>query len=134
MSKLERTLILGVALAAMNLAGMTAIAQTHTNDDPASTRHRVLGQLELLTGDDAAASQEQPGIADDSRRPPTEAPVDESWSHPGNVRARPAEPSGQPGWPVLGLGVLIAALALPAVLATTIVKRTRGRVRVRQTA
>ena len=134
MSKLARTLILGVALAAMNLAGTTAIAQAHTSDDPASTRHRALGQREFLTGDDTAAAQDQPVIADDTRRPPTEAPVDESWSHPGNVRARPAKPSGQPGWLVLGLGVLAAALALPAVLAATIGKRTRGRVRVRQTA
>jgi hypothetical protein len=151
MSTLARTLRLGVALAAMNLAGTTAIAQAHTNDDPTSTRHRALGQLELTAEDAAAAqeqptdavarfrrggraSQDQPGIAGDSRRPPTEAPVEESWSHPGNVRARPAEPSGQPGWVALGLGVLAAALALPAVLAATIAKRTRGRVRVRQTA
>jgi hypothetical protein len=134
MSKLTRNLIFGVALAAMNLAATTAIAQAHTSDDPASTRHRALGQLEFLTGDDTAAAQDQPGIADDTRRPPTEAPVDESWSHPGNVRARPAQPSGQPGWVALGLGVLAAALALPAVLAATIVKQTRGRVRVRQTA
>jgi hypothetical protein len=151
MSKLARTLILGVALAAMNLAGTTVIAQAHTSDDPANTRHRVLGQLEL-TAEDAAtsqepptdavarfrrgerASQDQPGIADDNRRPPTEAQVGESWRHPGNVRARPAQPSGQPGRVVLGLGVLAAALVLPAVLAATIVKQTRGRVRVRQTA
>jgi hypothetical protein len=61
MSKRARTLILGVALAAMNLAGTTAIAQAHTDDDPASTRHRALGQLEL-PAEDAAAAQEQPGI------------------------------------------------------------------------
>jgi hypothetical protein len=59
MSKLTRTLILAATVAAMNLAGMTAIAHAHTSDDPASTRHRVLGQLELLTGDDAATSQQQ---------------------------------------------------------------------------
>ena len=152
MSKRARTLILGVALAAINLAGTTAIAQAHTNDAPASTRHRVLGQLALLTGDDAAASQQQPTnavarfrrgerpsqdqlvIADDSRRPPTEAQVGESWRHPGNVRARPAEPSGQPGWLVLGLGVLAVVLALSGGLAAMILRRTRGRVRVRQVA
>ena len=32
MSKLARTLILGAALAAMNLAGMTAVAQAQPND------------------------------------------------------------------------------------------------------
>jgi hypothetical protein len=150
MSKLTRTLILGVALAAMNLAGTTAIAQAHTSDEPASTRHRRLGQLELTAEDAAAAqeqptnavarfqrgeraSQEQPTIAD-TRRPPTEAQVDKSWRHPGNVRARPAEPSGQPGWPVLGLGVLAAALALTGGLAVTTTRRARRRVRVRQAA
>jgi hypothetical protein len=134
MSKLTRTLILGVTLAAMNLAGTTAIAQAHTSDELASTRHRVLGQLELRTGDDTAATQEQPGIADDLRRPPTEAQVGESWRHPGNVRARPAEPSGQPGWLVLGLGVLAAALALAGGLAVTTSRRARRRVRVGQAA
>ena len=133
MSKRARTLILGVALAAMHLAATTAIAQAHTSDDPASTRHRALGQLEL-TAENAVAAQEQPGIADDTRRPPTEAQVDKSWRHPGNVRARPAEPSGQPGWPVLGLGVLAAALALAGGLAVTTTRRARRRVRVRQAA
>jgi hypothetical protein len=152
MSKLTRTLILGVALAAMNLACATAIAQAHTSDEPASTRHRALGQLELLTAQDAVASkeqstdavarfrrgerasQEQPGIADDGRRPPTEAQVGESWRHPGNVRARPAESSGQPGWLVPGLGVLAAALALAGGLAVTTTRRTRRRVRAGQAA
>ena len=34
MSKLARALVLGAMLAAMNLAGMTAIAQAQPNDDP----------------------------------------------------------------------------------------------------
>ena len=131
MSKLARTLILGVALAAMNLAATTAIAQAPTNDDPTSTRHHALGQLEPTA---EAAAQEQPGITDDSRRPPTEAQVGESWRHPGNVRVRPAEPSGQPGWLVLGLGVLAAALALAGGLAVTTTRRARRRVRVGQAA
>jgi hypothetical protein len=147
MSKRARTLILGVALAAMNLAGATAIAQAHTSDELASKRHRALGQLEVLTAQDAAtsqeqsadavarfrrgerASQDQPVIADDSRRPPTEAQVGESWRHPGNVRARSAEPGGRPGWLVLGLGVLAAALALAGGLAVTTTRRARRRVR-----
>ena len=134
MSKFARTLILGVALAAMNLAGTTAIAHAHTSDDPASKRHRVLGQLGLLTAQDTVASQEQPTMADDTRRPPTEGQVGESWHHRVNIPVRPAEPSGQPGWLVLGLGVLAAALALSGGLAAMILRRTRGRVRVRQVA
>jgi hypothetical protein len=53
MSKLTRTLILGAALAAMNLAGMTAVAQAQTSDAP-------------------AGNQEAP-------RPPTERQVGESY-------------------------------------------------------
>ena len=99
MSKLARTHILGVALAAMNLAATTAIAQAPTNDDPTSTRHGALGQLEP-TAEAAAAAQDQPGITDDTRRPPTEAQVGESWRHPGNVRrGRPSRAGSSPaGW------------------------------------
>ena len=37
MSKLARTLILAATVAALNLAGMTAIAHAHTSDDPGGT-------------------------------------------------------------------------------------------------
>jgi hypothetical protein len=172
MSKRTRALVLGATLAAMNLAGTTAVAQTHTNEDPASNRHRALGQLKLLAAADHVvasqeqptdavarfrrgerASQEQPTTAEaveafrrgerasqeqpttaDARRPPTEAQVGESWRHPASVPVRPAEPSGQPGWLVLGLGVLAAALALSAGLAVTTTRRARHRVRAGQAA
>ena len=71
------------------------------------------------------ASQQQPTTAD-TLRPSTETQVGESWRHPGNVRARSAEPSGRPGWLVAGLGVLAGGLAV----ATT--RRARRRVRVGQ--
>jgi hypothetical protein len=59
MSRLTRALVIGVALAAMNLAGATAVAQAHANDDP-SNRHRALGRLEFLAAaHHAVASQEQ---------------------------------------------------------------------------
>ena len=171
MSKLARTLILGVALAAMNLAGTTAIAQTHTNDDPASNRHRALGQLKLLAAEDPVASQEQPTDAvvrfrrgerasqeqpttgeaveafrrgerasqdqpttADTRRPPTEAQVGESWRHPATVPVRPAEPSGQPDWLVPAIGVLAAVLTLVAGLVVMAARRAGRRVRAGQTA
>jgi hypothetical protein len=105
MSKRARTLILGVALAAMNLAGTTAIAQAHTSD-PTSTRHRALGQLKMIV-QDAVAAQEQP--ADTIAR-------------------------FRRGWLVLGLGVLAVVLALSGGLAGMVLRRTRGRVRVRQVA
>jgi hypothetical protein len=50
MSKLARALVLGPMLAAMNLAGMTAVAQAQANDE-----------------------------GKDARRPPTERQVGESW-------------------------------------------------------
>ena len=51
MSKLARPLMLVAMLAAMNLAAMTAVAQAHTSNDSASTRHRALGRVEFLATD-----------------------------------------------------------------------------------
>jgi hypothetical protein len=152
MSKLARALIIGAMLAAMNLAGMTAVAQAHTSDDPASQRHRALGQVEFLaTADHAVASQQQPTDAleqfrrgerasqdqptiADTRRPPTEAQVGESWRHPGNVPVRPPEPSGQPDWLVPAIGVLAAVLTLVAGLVVMAARRAGRRVRAGQAA
>jgi hypothetical protein len=53
MSKLARALVLGAMRAAMNLAGMTAVAQA--NDEPTRTQ--------------------------DARQPPTERQVGESYRH-----------------------------------------------------
>ena len=55
MSKLARVLTLAATLAAINLVGMTAVAQAHTGEDPTSTRHRALGQVEVL----ATAAQQR---------------------------------------------------------------------------
>jgi hypothetical protein len=176
MSNHRRALVLTAMVAAMNLAGLTAIAHAQANDQPTTNhtarrpptqaqvgepyRHdpdalaaqgqsadiverfrqsKRASQEQPTTAGTVAqfrrgerASQEQPAIADTSRRPPTEAQVDESWRYPGNVRARSAEPSRRPGWLVPGLGALAAALVLaggPAVITT---RRVRRRVRVGQ--
>jgi hypothetical protein len=132
MSKLARALVLGAMLAAMNLAGMTAVAQAQANDE-----------------------------GKDARRPPTEGQVGEAWrkrpvtssqqtaadaalrrqlarerfSTPSGTPAQaPAptqadEPSGQPGWLVPSLGVLAAALAVSGGLAVMAAKRASRRVR-----
>jgi hypothetical protein len=159
MSKLARTLILGATLAAMNLAGMTAIAQAQTSDDPASKRHHGLGQLELLAADDhAVASREQPtdavqrfrrGERASQEQPTSDAATraalaqEQSYSFyssrwtPANkapTPVRPAEPSGQPDWLVPAIGVLAAALALSGGLAVTTTRRARRRVRAGQAA
>jgi hypothetical protein len=132
MSKLTRTLIIGATLAAMNLAGLTAVAQA--NDDPDGK---------------------------DARRPPTERQVGETWRH-GQVAsaeqtaadaalqrqlarehhsipsATPAqapapvapEPSGPPGWLLASLAVLAAALALAGGLAVLAARRAGRRARI----
>ena len=135
MSKRARALVLGAMLAAMNLAGMTAVAQAQVNDEPTRTQ--------------------------DARQPPTERQVGESYRHrqvasqqqtaadavlrwllarerssiptgtPTRVTAPvPAEPSGQPGWLVASLGVLAAALTLSGGLAVLAAKRAGHRARV----
>jgi hypothetical protein len=132
MSKLARTLVLGAMLAAMNLAGMTAVAQAQANDE-----------------------------GKDARRPPTERQVGESWHQPqvasqeqtaadaalrrqlarerfsisnGTPAQMPAptqapDPSGQPSWLVPLLAVLAAALAVSGGLAVMAAKRASRRVR-----
>ena len=133
MSKGARALILAAMVAAMNLAGMTAVAHAQANDDSPSKRHRALGQLEVPAAEDAVASQEQPTDADDARRPPTEGKVGESWHPRAKAPVRPVEPSGQPGWLIPAIGVLVA-LVLCGGLAVTTTRRARRRVRADQAA
>jgi hypothetical protein len=65
MSKLTRALVVGAMVAAMNLVGMTAIAQAQTTDEPASNQ--------------------------DARRPPTEGQVGESYRYYHNAPAAQAQ-------------------------------------------
>jgi hypothetical protein len=116
MSKRARALVFGAMLAAMNLAGMTAVAQAQPPD--AVERFRR-GER---------ASQAQPTIADDTRRPPTEAQVGESWRQPVNVPVPPAEPSGHPVSLVAWLGVLAAVLALAGGLVVLVARRAGRKV------
>jgi hypothetical protein len=136
MSNRTRALIVGATLAAMNLAGMTAVAQAQATNE-----------------------------AKDARRPPTERQVGEPWRHgqaatpeqtaadaalqrqlarerfsipnatPAQVPAPvPDEPSGTPGWLLTSLGVLAAALALAGGLAVLAAKRAGRRARIRSAA
>jgi hypothetical protein len=69
MSKLTRAVVLVAMLAVMHLAGLVAVAQAHTGNDPASTRHRALGRVEFrATADHGVASQEQPSADATVRR------------------------------------------------------------------
>jgi hypothetical protein len=134
MSKLVRALILGVTLAAMNLAGLTAVAHAQANHDPDGK---------------------------DARQPPTERQVGESWRHrqtaspeqtaadaalqrqlarerfsiPSQTPARPTapappEPSGQPSWLVASLGGFAAGVVLAGGLAVLVARRAGRSARV----
>ena len=104
MSKLVRALVLGTTLAAMNLAGLTAVASAQYTHEPTSNQ--------------------------DARQPPTERQVGEAWRHPTSAPVPPAEPGGQPGWLVASLGVLAAGLVLAGGLAVLAARRAGRRARV----
>jgi hypothetical protein len=122
MSNRTRSLILGVTLAAMNLAGLTAIAQAQPPDTVEQFRR------------DEQASQEQTAADAALRR----VLARERFSIPNGTPAQaPApthadEPNGQPGWLLASLGGLAAVLALIAGLVVLTAKRASRRVRVGQ--
>jgi hypothetical protein len=137
MSKLARALALVAMMAAMNLAGMTAVAHAYPLD-PAGQRHRALGQLRFLAADHAVASREQSTgdatarrlLARERSSIPDPAPANAQVASP--VRA--AEPGGQPGWLTPALSVLAAVLALAAGVAVLAARRANRAHRAGQTA
>jgi hypothetical protein len=78
------------------------------------------GHHAYATPPDQAGHAEQ--SADTAIQPPARAPAP----------ARPAQPTGQPGWLVVSLGVLAAVLALVAGLALVAARRATRRARVGQ--
>jgi hypothetical protein len=127
MSKLARTLVLGAMLAAMNLAGMTAVAQAQANDARRPPTERQVGESWRQP---QVASQEQTAADAALRRQLARERFSIPSGTPAQVAApEPAEPSGQPGWLVPLLAVLAAALAVSGGLAVTAAKRASRRVR-----
>jgi hypothetical protein len=127
MSKLTRTLILGAALTAMNLAGLTAVAQANNDGKDArrppterqvgeSWRHHQVASPEQTAAD--AALQRQ--LARERHSIPSGTPA----QAPAPV---PPEPSGPPGWLLASLAVLAAALALAGGLAVLAARRANRR-------
>ena len=125
MSKLTRTLIIGATLAAMHLAGMTAVAQAQANDDPVrqppterqvgeSWRHRQPASKEQTAADTTLGrvlARERFSIPD---------------TPPGQVPApAPTQPNRQPSWLLTSLGVL--AVVMLVVGATVLVVRRTSR-------
>jgi hypothetical protein len=141
MSKLTRALILGATLAAMNLAGMTAVAQPNDGDTPTqrevSENWNTYNQSTRVPPAELTAQRELPDRwsyynqatrlspaklkawsqakdrVDTPTAPPAQAPAP----------ARPAEPSGEPGWLVVSLGILATAMAVVAGLAVLVARR-----------
>jgi type II secretory pathway pseudopilin PulG len=132
MSKRTRVLVLGAALAAMNLAGMTAVAHAQaTNEGKDARRPPTQGQVGEAWHQPPVKA-DAPAVAGDTRRPPTESQVGEPWRHQTSVPGRPAEPGGQLGWRIASLGFLAAALALVGGLAVLAATRPSRRPRVGQ--
>jgi len=133
MSKLARALVLGVTLAAMNLAGLTAVASAQSSDEPTTSQDARRPPTQGQVGESWHQRQdtaEQPNIASDARRPPTESQVGESWRHQTDVPAQPVEPGGLPSWVMASLGLLAAVLALAGGLAVLAARRAGRRARV----
>jgi hypothetical protein len=155
MSKLARALILAATLAALNLAGLTAVAQAN-DEDPTSQQELAenwndyqqatrVPPAELNARRQADATQRQ--LSENwtyyyhaTRMSPAELKAwmqakdraDTSTGTPAQVPApvRPPEPAGQPGWLVVSLGGLAAALAVVAGLALVAARRANRRARV----
>jgi hypothetical protein len=156
MSKRTRALVLGVTLAAMNLAGLTAVAQPNDQDP---TRQQELADnwndyhqatrvppAELQAGMQADAAQRALSerwsyYSQATRMSPAELKAwmqakdrpDSPTQPPTQVPAapvQPTEPNGQPIWLVVSLGGLAAALALVAGLALLAARRANRRAQV----
>jgi hypothetical protein len=148
MSKLARALALAAMLAAMNLAGMTAVAHAHPVDPATDLRataqqqstgdaalRRVLARERFSIPDVAPAQQQSTGDAALRR-----VLARERFSIPDVAPAqvaspmRPAEPGGQPSWLTPALSVLAAVLALVAGVAVVAARRAHRSQRAGQTA
>ena len=132
MSKLARTLVLGAMLAAMNLAGMTAVAQAQANNEGRDARRPPTeGQVGETWRKRPVTSSQQTAADAALRRQLARERFSIPSGSPAQVPAptQSPEPSGQPGWLVPSLAVLAAALAVSGGLAVMAAKRASRRVR-----
>jgi hypothetical protein len=115
MFKLARALILAATLAALNLAGMTAVA--HAQDTPSQQE-----LAERWNTDYYQATQMSPA------RHEAWLQAHKAWLQATQVP--PTEPNGQPTWLVVSLVGLAAVMTLVAVLALLAAKRANRRAQV----
>ena len=143
MSKLRRTLVVAATLAAMNLAGMTAVAQP---DDGVSENWNSYNQSTRVPPAELKAQRELSDRWTHYNQATRMSPAElEAWTQaddrpdtptapPAEVPApaRSAEPSGEPGWLVVSLGILAAAMAAVAGLALLTARRATRTARLGQ--
>jgi hypothetical protein len=131
MSKLARALVLGAMLAAMNLAGMTAVAQAEANDEGKDARRPpTQGQVGETWRKRPVTSQQQAAADTAHRRQTAQEQSYNPRTTPAQVPAPvPDEPSRPTGWLLASLSVLAAALALSGGLAVMAARRANRRVR-----
>ena len=131
MSKLARALVLGAMLVAMNLAGMTAVAQAQANDEGKDARRPpTQGQVGETWRKRPVTSQQQAAADTAHRRQTAQEQSYNPRTTPAQVPAPvPDEPSRPTGWLLASLSVLAAALALSGGLAVMAAKRASRRVR-----
>jgi hypothetical protein len=158
MSKLTSTLIIGATLAAMHLAGMTAITHAQANDQDTPSQQELAEQwntdyyqaTHMSPAQHKAwlqANAAQQELSDrrayyshTTQMSPAElkawmqardragTPTEKTVQVPAPVQ--PDQPSGQPLWLVVTLGVLAAALAIVAGLALLAARRASRRAQV----
>ena len=157
MSKLARAFILAATVAALNLAGMTAIAHAQANDQDTPSQQELadnwnyynqathIPPAELKARMQAEATQRELSdrrayYSHATQMSPAElktwvqardragTPTEKTDQVPAPVR--PFEPSGQPLWLVVALGGLAAVLAIVAGLALLAARRANRRAQV----
>jgi hypothetical protein len=154
MSKLTRTLILAATVAALNLAGMTAIAHAQDttsqqelaerwNTDYYQATHMSPAQHKAWLQANAAqrelsdrwtyyshATQMSPAELKAWVQARDRAGTPTAKTHQVPAPVRPDQPSGQPLWLVVTLGALAAVLAIVAGLALLAARRANRRAQV----
>ena len=133
MSKLARALALAAMVAAMSLAGMTALAQAQPggHDPRRPTTSRQAGEARP---ERRATSPAQAAADAAHRRLLAQERSYSTWSYGDTTAPAPAKPGGPAGWVIPALGALAAVGALVAGVAVLTARRaTRGQ-RTEQTA
>ena len=126
MSKLARVLVLGAMVAAMNLAGMTAIAHAQAQPPDGVEQFR---RGERASQAQSAATANRPSVAQ-QRRWYYESTRVQPPAPQAPAPMQPAQPTRQPGWLVVSLGLLAATLAVVAGLAMLAARRANRRARI----